>query len=141
MKIGFSFSRCVRDIVDGNVSIDEILVIISRTDFNPHDDVQWSSIWKGYRTRLGWAVPEWEDYDALEESRFRQITTDLYVTGKLHQPRQFGIHPILGAPYVWMDVIPEVSNINNSPALKEAWDHFQVVAGLLGATNKDAEDF
>ena len=48
MKIGLSYSRCVRDIVDGKVSIDDVLVLITRTDFDPHDDEQWSGIWEGY---------------------------------------------------------------------------------------------
>ena len=38
MKIGLSYSRCVRDIVDGVVSIDDVLIVISRTDFDPHDN-------------------------------------------------------------------------------------------------------
>lgn len=45
MKIGLSYSRCVRDIVDGVVDIDDVLIIISRTDFDPRNDVQWESIW------------------------------------------------------------------------------------------------
>ena len=48
MKIGLSYSRCVRDIVDGKVDLDDVLVIIARTDFDPHDDDQWKSIWVGY---------------------------------------------------------------------------------------------
>jgi hypothetical protein len=40
MKIGLSYSRCVKDIVDGVVDIADVLVIIARTDFDPHDDAQ-----------------------------------------------------------------------------------------------------
>jgi hypothetical protein len=35
MKIGFSYSRCVRDIVEGDVNIDDVLIIIARTNFQP----------------------------------------------------------------------------------------------------------
>jgi hypothetical protein len=35
MKIGLSYSRCVRDIVDGRVDIADVLVLITRTDFDP----------------------------------------------------------------------------------------------------------
>ena len=48
MKIGLSYSRCVRDIVDGTVDIEDVLLIVARTDFDPHDDQQWSDIWAGY---------------------------------------------------------------------------------------------
>ena len=41
MKIGLSYSRCVRDIVEGKVDMADVLVIIARTDFDPHNDEQW----------------------------------------------------------------------------------------------------
>jgi hypothetical protein len=44
MKIGLSFSRCLRDIVDGKVDIDDVMVIIARTDFDPRVDVEWKDI-------------------------------------------------------------------------------------------------
>ena len=37
MKIGLSYSRCIRDIVDGTVDINDVLIVIARTDFDPHD--------------------------------------------------------------------------------------------------------
>ena len=61
MKIGLSYSRCVRDIVDGKVDIADVLVLITRTDFDPNNDEQWASIWQGYRMRSGWSNPEWYD--------------------------------------------------------------------------------
>ena len=48
MKIGLSYSRCVRDIVDGVVSIDDVLIVISRTDFDPRNADEWQGIWIGY---------------------------------------------------------------------------------------------
>lgn len=56
MKIGLSYSRCVRDIVDGVVNIDDVLVVIARTDFDPHNDEEWSSIWSGYHNRSGGVI-------------------------------------------------------------------------------------
>ena len=53
MKIGLSYSRCVRDIVDGKVDIRDVLVIITRTDFDPRNDDQWAGIWTGYGAALG----------------------------------------------------------------------------------------
>ena len=38
MKVGLSYSRCVRDIIDGKVDYDDVLVIIARTNFDPHND-------------------------------------------------------------------------------------------------------
>jgi hypothetical protein len=38
MKIGLSYSRCVLDIIEGRVNIDDVLVLITRTNFDPNVD-------------------------------------------------------------------------------------------------------
>ena len=63
MKIGLSYSRCIRDIVDGVVDPEDVLVIISRTDFDPTVDVQWDNIWEGYTSGAGMSAREWASYD------------------------------------------------------------------------------
>ena len=133
MKIGLSYSRCVRDIVDGVVDIKDVLVIIARTDFNPHDDEQWRGIWEGYGggRQFGspYSNPEWIDYSAEEEAKFRAVSIDLMNTGKLHQPRQFGAHP-KRLPYIWLETILPSEELNANPTLKNAWEKFQTLAQL-----------
>lgn len=127
MKIGLSFSRCLRDIHEGKVSFFDVLVIVARTDFDPRNDKQWQSIWNGY-TYGGWSYPEWADYTDKEDE-FRKLAVDLYDHGKLHQPRQFGAHPPR-LDYHWLDCAVPVDDLENLPAVKEAWEHYQVLAGL-----------
>jgi hypothetical protein len=137
MKIGLSYSRCVRDIVDGKIDIDDVLVLITRTDFDPHDDEQWSSIWEGYRMRSGWSNPEWYDYEEEDEDRFRSVSIELWETGKLHQPRKFGAHPSR-RPEIWLETVLPSSELETNPAAKKAWDQFQTIAGLT-SVNLDKE--
>ena len=129
MKIGLSYSRCVRDIVDGVVDIADVLVIISRTDFDPHDNEQWQGIWQGYHQRGGWSQPEWGHYAEEDEDRFRSVSIELWETGKLHQPRKFGAHPSR-RPEIWLEAVLPSSELKKNPAAKIAWDKFQTVAGL-----------
>jgi hypothetical protein len=129
MKIGLSYSRCVRDIVDGVVDIDDVLVIISRTDFDPRDDVQWASIWGGYHDPYGLSNPEWRAYPDEDEDQFRSVSIELWETGKLHQPRQFGAHPSR-RPEIWLEAVLPNSELAKNPAAKMAWDKFQTIAGL-----------
>lgn len=134
MRVGLSYSRCVRDIVDGRVSIDDVLVIIARTDFDPRDDNQWLSIWMGYTTRNNFSAPEWADYvdvDQNMEKAFRTVSIDLYETGKLHQPRQFGFRP-RRYPWYWLDLVLVPEDLDKNSAAKDAWDKFQVLAELTG---------
>lgn len=143
MKIGLSLSRCVKDIVDGVVDIKDVLVIISRTDFDPRDDAQWKDIWDGYGggQTFGspFSNPEWIDYSADDESRVRGVSTDLWNTGKLHQPRKFGARP-QRMPYYWLEVSLSSHDIDSNPAVKKAWEQFQILAGLTN-TKTVKDDF
>jgi len=143
MKIGLSYSRCVRDIVDGVVDIDDVLVIITRTDFDPNNDEQWSGIWRGYGggspnmsgfSGFSRSAPEWAGY--LDEQKFRSVTLDLYNSGRMHQPRQFGAHPAR-RPEIWLEAVLPSSELKTNLAAKQAWEKFQTVAKL---TNIDLDD-
>lgn len=129
MKIGLSYSRCIRDIVDGKVDIDDVLVIISRTDFDPHSDVHWLDIWDGYNRMNGWSHPEWMSYSKEDEPKFRDITIKLYDSGKLHQPRKFGAAPIRRSE-IWLETVLPNDELEKNPMAKAAWEKFQTVAGL-----------
>ena len=138
MKIGLSYSRCVKDIVDGKVDIADVLVIIARTDFDPHDADQWQSIWQGYaggsdanlmRGFFGGTNPEWSGYGDEDEDLFRSVSIELWETGKLHQPRKFNAHP-KRRPEIWLEAVLPSEELEKNPAAKLAWDKFQTVAGL-----------
>lgn len=147
MKIGLSYSRCVRDIVEGNVNIADVLVIIARTDFDPHIDEQWKGIWEGYAgggTRgsmirmFSSSNPEWGAYGDEDEDLFRSVSIELYELGKLHQPRQFGAHP-RRMPYYWLETILPSDELETNSAAKKAFEQFQIIAGLTNTKlNKDA---
>ena len=133
MKVGLSYSRCVRDIVDGKVDISDVLVIITRTDFDPRDDKQWTGIWLGYGGGQSggslWSMPEWAGYGAEMEDRFRDVSIELWETGKLHQPRQFGANPARRSE-IWLETFLPPEELESRPAVKEAWNQFQIIADL-----------
>lgn len=137
MKIGLSYSRCLCDLIDGVVNIDDVLVIIARTNFNPHEDDQWEEIWRGYRMRQGWSNPEWASYSSEDETKFREMSVQLYDGGKLHQPRQFGAG-VMRRQEIWLETILPSEELENNPVVKKAWDNFQIVAGLTN-TQLDKE--
>jgi len=136
MKIGLSYSRCIRDIVDGKVDIDDVLVLITRTDFDPRDDDQWQGIWIGYgggtenayqHNMFSQSNPEWAGYH--DEDQFRSVSIELWETGRLHQPRKFGAHPAR-RPEIWLEAVLPNSELLKNPAAKLAWDKFQTIASL-----------
>ena len=139
MKIGLSYSRCVLDIVEGRVDMDDVLVLITRTDFDPRDDKQWTGIWQGY-TLGGMSNPEWANYDLHNkdhEDKFRSVSIMLYEDGKMHQPRKFGAYP-RRRPEIWLEAVLPDSELEKNPAAKIAWEKFQTVASLTNV-NLDKE--
>jgi hypothetical protein len=140
MKIGLSYSRCVRDIVNGVVNINDVLVLITRTDFDPRDADQWQGIWQGYsggsaansmRGLFGGSNPEWFGTTDEDENKYRSVSIELWETGKLHQPRKFGAHPSR-RPEIWLEAVLPSEELSKNPAAKKAWDKFQTVASLTG---------
>jgi len=126
MKIGLSYSRCIKDIVNGAVDIRDVLVIITRTDFDPYVEEQWKALWMGYR--FG-GNPEWYECSDQDEERYLEVTKELWDSGKMHQPRKFGAHPSR-RPEIWLEAVLPNSELEHNPAAKDAWDRFQTVAGL-----------
>ena len=131
MKIGLSFSRCLRDLVDGKVNMEDVLVIIARTDFDPNHDAEWNSIWTGYHHGTGLSHPEWQDYPHDAEALFRNVATQLWQDGKLHQPRRFGAR-VLRRPEIWLETVLLDDDLDNKPLAKEAWEGFKMAAALTG---------
>lgn len=125
MKVGLSLSRCVRDIVEARVLYEDILVIIARTDFDPHNDNHWNQIWDGYN-HGGLSNPEWAGNTEGEEV-YRNVVKQLYDGGKIHQPRRFGSH-VPRMNYYWLDCVIPPEEMN--PAQQNAWNQYQTLTGL-----------
>jgi cytochrome oxidase Cu insertion factor (SCO1/SenC/PrrC family) len=125
MKVGLSLSRCLRDIVEGKVLFEDVLVVIARTDVDPNDDNHWQQIFEGYLYG-GMSNPEWAGMED-EEENLRHVLRQLHKHGKLHQPRQYGAHPAR-MPYYWLEcVVPEDEH---NPAQQKAWDNYKMITGL-----------
>ncbi len=148
MKIGLSYSRCIRDIVEEKVDIADVLVIVARTDFDPRDDNQWQGIWQGYgggsdgnmmRGFFGGSHPEWSGYTDADEDRFRSVSIELWEQGKFHQPRKFGAHPSR-LPYYWLETFLPDNELDNNPAAKKAFEKFKMIAGLVSPTADKLND-
>jgi hypothetical protein len=129
MLVGLSFSRCVKEIVDGKVDINNVLIIIARTNFDPLNDEDWTNVWNGYRTGMYLVKRDWSSYSDQDEKRVRDVTIRLLQEGKLHQPRQFGGYPVRRSE-IWLETVLPNEELERNPAAKKAWDHFQTVASL-----------
>ncbi len=126
MLIGLSLSRCVKDIVKEKVNAEDVLVIIARTRFDPTIVDQWEDIWDGYSSAGATYYSEWAD---LDKEIVYNTVLNLWNEGKIHQPRKFGAYP-RRLNYYWLEAILPISEIEDLPSIKKAWENFQILAGL-----------
>jgi len=86
MKIGFSLSRCVLDIVEGTVEIEGVVVIKTSVAMNPLIPSHWATLWTNYTTRTMWSSGPWRRH-LDKEKKFREVVHELYLTGRIFQPK------------------------------------------------------
>jgi hypothetical protein len=92
MKIGLSLSRCVKDIVNGVVHIDDVYCIVTGT--RAVDDRQWLLLMGTY------GLSEWRGM----ESTAMAIANVLRDSGRIVQPRVLNIPPPSLARSIWIEV-------------------------------------
>ena len=131
MKVGLSYNRCIVDILDGQVQERDVLVIVTRTKFDPHNDQQWADIYGGY-----WQAWSKSNYT---ESDYRDLTIRMYDNGQIHQPRLFdagrgAVGQITGGAgggdRRWRDLVLIPKDLDQHTAARDAWEHFRVLASL-----------
>jgi hypothetical protein len=122
MKIGFSFGRCIRDIVRGEVDIDDVLVIVARTRMSDITAV---------RTVISEYMYRGDYLYGLEEDECQQVGAELFESGRVHQARlESGNIWGQGAAHgdaVWADVVP-TTHMNEQ--VKEAWNHYRFLLNM-----------
>lgn len=122
MKIGFSFGRCIRDIVRGDVDIDDVLVIVARTHMTTSEQV--ANVIAEYMYRNDYLL-------GLDEDECQQVGAELFESGRVHQARlESGNIWGMGLAHgdaVWADVVP-TTNMNDQ--VKEAWNHYRFLLNM-----------
>lgn len=119
MKIGFSFGRCLRDIVNGTVDYDDVYLIVSRTLIQ--DSTHVDGVVEEYLFRPDYLM-------GLDETKCYEIGQKLYLNGKLYQPRKYGFHPrMVAEDALWMDLAPTIMGEDQaSEQVVQAWKQYQL---------------
>jgi hypothetical protein len=128
MKIGFSLGRCIRDIVNEKVSIDEVAFIIAAT--NIREVEQLAPVISDYMFR--------DDYlYGLDEDRCQQVALELWDSNKLLQPRRQGLHRHKQpANSIWVDMFP--TELSNNESVKNAWNGYRFMLHMVENVDTDA---
>ena len=130
MKIGFSFGRCIRDIVNGDVSLDDVAFIITAT--NMHDREQMSNVVKVYMGEPHYLL-------GLDYEKCVTVALELWDSNRLLQPRRQGIHRHAQPENsVWVDMFP--TELSENEAVKKAWDAYRFMLHMVENVDNEATE-
>jgi hypothetical protein len=130
MKIGFSFGRCIRDIVNGDVDYNDVAWIISGTALRDEEAVKWCI--DEYMYRNDYLV-------GLDRDQCTDVGLRLFNEGKVFQPRLQNIrafHIPEGA--LWADLFP--TSLSDNSAAKSAWDAYRFMLHMVEQVPEDAKE-
>jgi hypothetical protein len=130
MYIGTSFGGCLLSIMNNEVSEDEVMVIITRTDAPDYD--RYIGVVKAYHAQGNpyASNPERYELDDYKLDDLINLATRLWNNGKIHQPRRFVAdnsytHPFRNGDSLWFQVVP--TNENNTPAVVDAYEKYKML--------------
>lgn len=130
MKIGFSFGRCVRDIVNGEVSIDDVAFLITATRIRDEEHV---------RMVIGSYMDESTYLMGLNYDQCVDVALKLWNTNRVLQPRAQGMHRHMQPESsIWVDIFPTA--LSNNESVKKAWDGYRFMLHMVENVDTEATE-
>ena len=132
MYIGTSLGGCLQSILRGEVSEDQVLMIITRTKCETYK--QYSGVIKLYYDEGNQYARNSQRYDfsRFDFETVMELASKLYNSGKIHQPRIYSEGEYLPITFafrdLWLEVVP--TNTNSSPAVVEAYEKYKMLDTL-----------
>ncbi len=136
MLIGTSLGGCLKSLMEGEVSEEDVLVIITRTECGSLEKL--INTVKAYYREGNPFSSRSSNYvfekDSVVLEKLVDLTEHLYKTGRIHQPRIFGlshvnfIHDEITRKTLWLEVSPILTNAN--PAVVDAWSKYKMLDNL-----------
>jgi len=130
MYVGTSFGGCLLSIMNNEVSEDDVMVIITRTDAPDYD--RYIGVVKAYHAQGNPFArnPERYDLDDYKLEDLIALAHRLWYAGKIHQPRRFVgdndyLHPFKHGHKLWFQVVP--TNENSTPAVIDAYEKYKML--------------
>ena len=133
MYIGTSLGGCLQSLLAGEVSEDEVMFIVTRTDCPDYE--KFVNVVKRYHASGNPGARRSEQYEMgdYDLEKVLLLAERLWYHGKIHQPRTFagglGVpgysHPFNMGDTLWWQVVP--TNTNNTPIVVEAYEKYKML--------------
>ncbi len=130
MKIGFSLGRCIRDIVNGDVGVDDVAFLITAT--NVKDKEHLENVIYTYIHEPGYLLGE--DYKQCLE-----VAHILWDTNRILQPRAQGMHRHMQPENsIWVDIFPTA--LSDNDAVKNSWEKYRFMLHMIENVDNEATE-
>ena len=130
MKIGFSLGRCVRDIVNGEVSIDDVAFIITATSISERE--QLGNVILMYRSEPRYL-------QGLDHQQCLAVAQQLWDSNRILQPRKQGLHRHAQPENsIWVDMFP--TELSENEAVKNAWSAYRFMLHMVENVDTEATE-
>jgi len=133
MYIGTSLGGCLLSLMNKEVSEDEVMVIVTRTD--APDFEKYINVVKAYHLQgnLYASKPERYELNDYNLEDLLILAERLWYNGKIHQPRSFVgsasyRHPFVNGDKLWFEVVPTIDN--TTPAVVDAYEKYKMLDTL-----------
>lgn len=128
MKIGFSLGRCVRDIVNGDININDVAFIITATSVKDQDHLDGV---------IAMYLSEPEYLYGLDYEKCKDVARALWDSNRLLQPRRQGLHRHKQPESsVWVDMFP--TTLSNNENVKKAWEAYRFMIHMVENIDNEA---
>jgi hypothetical protein len=129
MKIGFSLGRCVRDIVNGDVDIEDVAFIIAATAIRDGEE-HLQGVISEYMNHGDYLL----DYD---EDECQRVAKELWDSNRVLQPRLEGMHRHRQPENaVWVDMFP--TSLTENDSVRNAWEQYRFMLHMVENVDNEA---
>lgn len=137
MLIGTSLGRCLTSILSGDVDVNNVACIITRTRAHTWDELV--LVIKEYHEYGNHRMTEY-DLGKFEWDKVIDVAHQLWHSGRIHQPRNYtngSSADLIGLdrpsfPYrdLWLEIVPTPTSA--TPAVVEAYEQYRMLRTLAG---------
>lgn len=134
MLVGTSLGGCLKSLAKEEVSMDDVLVIITRTAFKDVDGLmRVVEKYHGEGNRYAFVSDNYNIAD-MDLDTIKSIAIDLYHNGKIHQPRLYNgeigfAHVELSRNEIWIPLAP--SPKTDDQIVVDAYNKYMVLRNLM----------
>jgi hypothetical protein len=128
MKIGFSLGRCIRDIVNGDVDIEDVAFLITATSVQ--DEQRLENVIYQYMHEPTYLA-------GLDYEKCKEVALHLWLNNKILQPRRQGMHRHKQPEdSIWVDIFP--TSLSNNESVKTAWEKYRFMIHMVENVDNEA---